>query len=171
MGASQDAGAFSATKADSLQWVSAVEVAIGRLNKKALQTVASGGPQKDHATAGKGETGCGEILRAWALLDPALPQLVQTASVEGRTPAEVDAEIQSLPKSTDSLPKAGENEHFAAYLLIKAALAHRLWLLARIMTKRLARLDPEGIPFTVGFLICGTSSCQRQRGVARFRLP
>lgn len=85
------------------------------------------------------ESVCNELLKAWTILDPQLPPVVRNALIARGTAEEVDNQIYHLQKSVEIPRNAGENEHFAGYLLVKAALGQRLFPLARAMTKRLER--------------------------------
>ncbi|KAL8439924.1 hypothetical protein Efla_004849 [Eimeria flavescens] len=131
MGAKFEVNWQTVTKLEAPHWMVATEVAINRICVRPLQ--------RDQAAAKKGDGVGGELMKAWALLDPTLAQLVENASIERGTSTQVDAQLQPLNNSTNNSRKYNENEHFAAYLLTKAALAQRLLLLARTMAKSLIR--------------------------------
>ncbi|KAL8275786.1 hypothetical protein Esti_000349 [Eimeria stiedai] len=136
LGVEHDSSGPDLTRVEGSQWVVAVEVALNRLDGAAATSASS---PKDHTTAATGETGGMELLKAWALLEPTLPQVVEAAFLENGTMPHVDDQVERLLQSVDFGKDFGENDHFAAYLLTKAALAQRLWLLARTMTSALSR--------------------------------
>ncbi|CDJ35963.1 subtilisin-like protease, putative [Eimeria mitis] len=141
LGGRQDASGPIPTKAEFPHWASTVETAIsaGRLAVKTAQAAGSVGSQRENAAGLKGESMCNELLKAWSILDPQLPQVVRNAFITRGTLEEVDDHICSLQKSVEPARTVGENEHFAGYLVVKAALAQRFFPLARVMTKALER--------------------------------
>lgn len=122
-------------------WSNAVEAAISllRLHGKAAHTAGSNTLQNDHFAGPRAETQCSELLRAWATLDPQLPQIVRDELIIKGSAQAVNAQLQHLQKSIEAPRNVGENEHFAGYLVAKAALTYKFWVLARIMTKALDR--------------------------------
>ncbi|KAL8453150.1 hypothetical protein Emed_001020 [Eimeria media] len=126
-------------RAKAQKWVVAIEVALSRLSGAASLPATSAGSLKDHTNASKGDTGGTELMKAWAVLEPKLPQVVEAAFIVTGAMPQVDGQLQRLLQSIEFDKDFGENDHFAAYLLAKAALAQRLWLLARTMAHALSR--------------------------------
>ncbi|CDJ47484.1 subtilisin-like protease, putative [Eimeria brunetti] len=116
LGGRQDASGPISTKVEFPYWAGTVETAIliGRHAVKTAQAVGSAGPQKENAAGLKGEPACSELLKAWAILDPQLPQVVRSAFISRGTPEEVDDQLYNLQKSVEPPRNVEENEHFAA---------------------------------------------------------
>ncbi|CDJ42596.1 hypothetical protein ETH_00006830 [Eimeria tenella] len=128
-------------KVEIPHWSNAIEAAISllRLHGKAAHIAGSNTLQNDHLAGPRAETQCSELLRAWAILEPQLPQIVRDELIIKGSAQAVNAQLQQLQKSIEAPRNVGENEHFAGYLVAKAALTYKFWALARIMTKVLGR--------------------------------